>query len=83
MRPEAARLRERGLSSNKCPNGEVGGGQGLTMDLCYSRCWVPGPPQVQWEEADWEMFAQDGALYGDIPMEAEGGTLQMFFLTRS
>jgi hypothetical protein len=40
-------------------------------------------PKFSGEEADWEAFAQDWAVYRDILMEAEGGTLQMFSFSRS
>ena len=40
-------------------------------------------PKFSGEEADWEAFAQDWAVYRYIVMEAEGGTLQMFSFSRS
>ena len=40
-------------------------------------------PKFSGEEADWETFALDWAVYRYILMEAEGGTLQMFSFLRS
>ena len=80
MRPEAARLLERGLSSNQCPDGEVGGAGTDNGSLLLTVLATRAAPKFSGEEADWEAFAQDWAVYRDILVEAEGGDIADVFL---